>query len=250
MQTEDSGMIQPNVRASFGAEEARWLVRLLAGDDEERRETWEERLEERGVDAVLDDAATRRRILSAEGVTLAPPGLVLYVLVRQGLREAGVESRVLADYVTALVLEFGREDRARRIAAGDDREYEYLFEILKEMLDADGQRAFLLRTHLGDFALWLSGLFPDHITARGHRRGGPGLDYYDEMGETGYRMAAEDPHARARSLSDVYHQVADQFRDVRRGLNQFSDDLLFPSPSAPVDRLLRQARNDFLDGAH
>lgn len=243
-------MIQPNVRASFGAEEARWLVRLLAGEDDARREEWSDRLEERGMDAVLDDAETRRRVLDADGVTLAPPGLVLYVLVRQSLQEAGVESRTLADYVTALVLEFGREDRARRISSVDDREYDYLVDILNDMLEAEGRRAFLLRTHLGDFALWLSGLFPDHITARGHRRGGPGLDYYEEMGETGYRMAAEDPHARARSLSGVYREVADRFRDVRRGLNQFSDDLLFPSPSAPVDRLLRQARTDFISGGH
>jgi len=243
-------MIQPNVRASFGAEEIRWLVRLLAGDDEDRREEWSDRLEERGVDAVLEDDRTRRRILNAEGVSLAPPGLVLYVLVRQSLEEVGVESRILADYVTALILEFGREDRAHRISESDDREYDYLVDIMNDMLAADGRRAFLLRTHMGNFALWLSGLFPDYVTSRGHRRGGPGLDYYEEMGETGYRMAAEDPHARAKSLSDVYREVADRFRDVRRGLNQFSDELLFPSPTAPVDRLLRQARNDFLDGLH
>lgn len=243
-------MIQPNVRASFGSEEARWLVRLLAGEDEERREEWSERLEERGVDALLDDAETRRRILSADGISLAPPGLVLYVLVRQSLKEVGVESRTLADYVTALVLEFGREDRARRISAVDDREYDYLVEIMNDMLEADGRRAFLLRSHLGNFALWLSGLFPDHITSRGHRRGGPGIDYYEELGETGYRMAAEDPHAREKSLSQVYREAADRFRDVRRGLNQFSDELLFPNPTAPVDRLLRQARTDFMDGAH
>lgn len=243
-------MIQPNVRASFGAEEASWLVRLLGGDDEERREEWNERLEERGVDALLDDAETRQRVLNAEGATLAPPGLVLYVLVRQSLMEVGVESRILADYVTALVLEFGREDRARRISTVDDREYDYLVEIMNDMLEADGRRAFLLRTHLGNFSLWLSGLFPDHITARGHRRGGPGIDYYEELGETGYRMAAEDPHARQEALSDVYREAADRFRDVRRGLNQFSDELLFPNPSAPVDRLLRRARTDFMGGAH
>lgn len=243
-------MIRPNVRASFGAREVRWLVRLLGGEDEERREEWSDRLEEKGVDAVLDDARTRRRILSAEGIGLAPPGLVLYVLVRQSLKEAGVESRLLADYVTALVLEFGREDRAHRISEFDDREYDYLVEILDDMLEAEGRRAFLLRSHLGNFALWLSGLFPDHVTSRVHRRGGPGLDYYEEMGETGYRMAAEDPHAPETSLRDVYREVADRFRDVRRGLNQFSDELLLPSPSAPVDRLLRQARTDFLDGAH
>lgn len=241
-------MIQPNVRASFGPEEARWLVRLLADEDEASREEWEDRLERRGVDDLLDDPKLRRRVLNAEGVTLAPPGLVLYVALRQSLEEAGVESRVLADYVTAMVLEFGREDRARRIAEGDDREYDYLVEIVEEIVEAEGRRAFLLRLHLGNFSLWLSGLFPDYITGRGHRRGGPGLDYYEEMGETGFRMAAESRHARSVSLSDLLREAAERFGDVRRGLNQFSDDLLFPSPAASVDRLLRQVRTDFLHG--
>lgn len=241
-------MIQPNIRASFGPEEARWLVRLLADDDEASREDWEDRLERRGVDEMLDDPEIRRRILNADGVTLAPPGLVLYVVLRQSLKEAGVESRALADYVTAMVMEFGREDRARRIAESDDREYDYLVEIMEEMVEAEGRRAFLLRLHLGNFSLWLSGLFPDHITGREHRKGGPGMDYYEEMGEAGFRMAAEAPYARAESLRDLYHQAADRFRDVRRGLNQFSDDLLFPEPAASVDRLLRQVRTDFLHG--
>lgn len=239
-------MIRPDVRASFGEEELEWLLRLLAGEDPDRREEWEGRLSERGIDEVLDDAETRRRILNAEGLTLAPPRLVLYVLVRQALKEVGVDSRVLADYVTALVFEFGRRDRARRIAEHDEREYDYLVDILEEVTRADGRRAFLLRTHLGDFALWLSGLFPDYIASRVHRKGGPGLDYYEEMGETGYRMAAGDPRAEARALSDVYRDVADRFGDVRRGLNDLSDELLFPTPSAPVDRLMRRARSDYL----
>lgn len=241
-------MIRPDIRMSFGQEELEWLLRLLSGGDSDRREEWKERLSEEGIDDVLDDARTRRRILNADGLTLAPPRLVLYVLVRQSLTGAGVESRVLADYVTALVFEFGRRDRARRVAAHDDREYDYLFDILDDMTEADGRRAFLLRTHLGDFALWLSGLFPDYIASRVHGKGGPGLGYYEEMGETGYRMAADDPHAEARSLSDVYRDVADRFGDVRRGLNELSDELFFPSPSAPVDRLMRRARSDFMQG--
>ena len=34
------------------------------------------------------------------------------------------------------------------------------------------QRAFLLRTHMGNFSLWLLGLFPDFLEARMRRRGG------------------------------------------------------------------------------
>jgi len=36
--------------------------------------------------------------------------------------------------------------------------------------------------HLGNYSLWLAGLFPDYIAARRSRKGGPDLPYYDELG--------------------------------------------------------------------
>lgn len=239
-------MILPNVRSSFGQEEVAWLLDVLGGDDPERRREWEERFERRGLDPLLDDPETPKRILEREGVEVLPPGLVLYVVVRRALLNMNLESRVLADYVAALVLEFGHGDRAHRISLHDDREYRYLVDILEEMTRASGRRAFLLQTHLGNFALWLSGLFPGFIEARVRRRGGPGLDYYEELGQTGYRMAADAPLAEQQALDELFRDTAAEFPRVRRALNRVSDRLLFPSASSPVDRLLRQVRDDFL----
>lgn len=239
-------MILPNVRMSFGRSEAQWLLRLLAEGDADRRREWEEILSEEGIDPLLDDPRTRREILSdPRPVIQAPPRIVLYVLIRQTLLESGVESRVLADYVTALVLEFGREKRSLRISEHDEREYGYLVDIMADLQEAEGRRAFLLRTHLGNFALWLAGLFPDHIVHRVQRRGGPGLDYYEELGESGYRMAADDPFARRESLHDLFRGAAESFPRLRRGLNVFSDQHLFPEAGSPVERLIRQAHTDF-----
>lgn len=239
-------MILPNVRMSFGRREARWLVELLADDDPESRREWEETLADDGIDPLLDDPRTRRRIMQDPRPLLdAPPGIVLYVLIRQALLESGVDSRVIADYVTAVVLEFGHGRRSYRIAEHDDREYRYLVDILEDLAEADGRRAFLLRTHLGNFALWLAGLFPDHITHRVRRRGGPGLDYYEELGRSGYLQAADDPHARRDSLTGLYREAADSFDRLRKGLNVFSDRYVLPESRSPVDRLIRRARTDF-----
>lgn len=239
-------MILPNVRMSFGRKEARWLVELLSRDDPEARRHWEEVLADRGIDPLLEDPRTRERIMEDSRPLLdAPLGLVLYVYIRQALLESDVESRVIADYLTALVLEFGHGRRSLRIAEHDDREYRYLVEILGELTEAEGRRAFLLRTHLGNFALWLAGLFPDHIEHRVQRRGGPGLDYYEEMGRSGYLQAADDPHAEHDSLQGLYREAADSFERLRQGLNLFSDRYLIPEADSPVDRLIRQARTDF-----
>lgn len=241
-------MILPDVRASFGPEEIEWLLVVLSDGDPDRRRRWEELLEEEGPDRLLDDPEAARSLMSRSGVELVPARLALYVLLRRAMLDAEVESRVVADYVTALVHEFGIGRRARRISEHDDREFNYLVELVDELTRADGHRAFLLQAHLGNFALWLSGLFPDFIVSRVQRKGGPGLDYYDEMGSAGYRMAADAPTARHESLSELYREAAEAFRPVRRALNRFSDDLLFPATSVPVERLLRQARDGFSAG--
>ena len=241
-------MILPNVRASFGEEEARWLVRLLGRGDPEREEHWEEVLAEKGMDRLLDDPRTLDALLDREGVEVLPSRLVLYVILRRSLLERGLESRTIADYVTALVYEFGLGRRARRISDTDDQEFGYLVDILEEMTRAQGRRAFLLQAHLGNFALWLSGLFPDYITDRVRRKGGPGLDYYEEMGQTGYRLAADAPHAQERSLDVLYRGAAEAFGPLRRSLNRVSDRFLFPQSGTPVERLIRQARNGHAGG--
>lgn len=236
-------MILPDVRASFGREELDWLLEILSRGDPERRKDWEELLHREGPDHLLDHPEAARSLLDRSGVELVPSRLALYVILRRALLEAEVESRVVADYVTALTHEFGLGDRSRRISEHGEDEFHYLVDLVEELTRAEGRRAFLLQAHLGNFALWLSGLFPDFIVSRVQRKGGPGLGYYEEMGSTGFRMAADAPVAREQSLDELYRQAADAFRPVRRALNRVSDRLLFPSSSVPVERLLRQARD-------
>lgn len=241
-------MILPNVRATFGREEAARVVSLLGRGEGRGEEAWRDRLADRGLDALLDDPALPDRLLEGPPVRELPLSLVVYVLLRHALLESGVESRMIADYVSALVLEFGFRGRSYRISEHDDREYHYLVDILADMTRASGRRAFLLEAHLGNFALWLSGLFPDRIASRVHRRGGPDLSYYEEMGQTGFRMAADDPVARRERLDALFRDAAEGFPRVRRGLNRFSDRYMFPQRGSSIDRLLRQVSDRFAAG--
>lgn len=238
-------MILPNVRASFGRDEAARVVGLLGDSDAGRREHWLDVLSGQGLDPLLDEPSLPERLLEGPPVRDLPLGLVVYILLRHALLESGVESRLIADYVSALVLEFGFRGRSYRISEHDDREYHYLVDILADVAEARGRRAFLLEAHLGNFALWLSGLYPDRIASRVQQKGGPDLDYYEEMGQVGYRMAADDPVARQQSLDALFRDAAEGFRLLRRGLNRFSDRYLFPDRGPSVDRLLRQVSDRF-----
>ena len=235
-------MILPTIRASFGRRDALHLVELLGRHDPELRDAARARLEESGPDSLLDDPRVRNALLTDPDVA-APPALVFYVLVRQALLEGGIDSAATADFVASLVVAFARTERAYRISEESDQEFHYLVDMVRELGDADARRAFLLRAHLGNFSLWLAGLFPDFLQARVHRRGAPSIDYYDRMGKTGYRLASESPQAAALGVDQVFGEVARSFTGVRTSLNQLSDRYLWPGGGNPVNRLIREIQH-------
>lgn len=231
-------MILPNVRASFGRREAEILL-SLAGPEAEGR------LREQGIDALLDDAALVRALLQRSGFEIAPAPLVFYLLVRHALLEREIHDRQLADYTAAVLLEFGRIGRGALPEDGSLPQSLYLADILQELERARGEHEFLLRAHLGNLALWLAGVFPDHITHRVQRRGAPPLSYYDELGASGFRSAAGMEIAVRHGLGDLFLRIADRFSGVRSALNGLSDALFFPHPPDAVERLLREVSDRF-----
>jgi hypothetical protein len=231
-------MIKPNVRASFGRREAELLLAVVGPGGEER-------LREQGFDALLDDVTVLRELLRRDGISRAPAPLVFYLLVRHALLQREVHDRQLADYTAAVLLEFGLAGRAQRVDGGEGEPFAYLADILNAIERARGEREFLLRVHLGNYALWLAGMFPDHITHRVQRRAAPPISYYDAMGATGYRTAGAHEIALRHGLGDLFLRFGDHFADVRAALNSLSDAVFFPRAKDPVDRLLRQVTDDF-----
>ena len=239
-------MILPNVRAKFGREEAGYLIWLLTRGSESARLREEERLREAGFDAILDDPRTLNALLANDGgFSSAPQHLVFYVLVRHALLEHGISDRAMADYISSLLTTFSKGNRAYRIDEMDSTEFKYLIDLVTAAESASGQHAFMLHAHLGDFALWLSGLFPDYITARVQRRGAPPIEYYESMGATGYRNAADSTAANSNGMKYVYLTCAEAFPDLRIALNSIADRHLFPARGASIERLLRQVANSF-----
>lgn len=234
-------MIGPNVRASFGRREAEFLLALAGPEGEER-------LRAEGLDALLDDAAVVRALLRRGGISAAPAPLVFYLLVRHALLEREIADRQLADYTAALLLEFGNAGRAHRIGQTDEEQFLYLADILLELERARGEREFQLRVHLGNFALWLAGVFPDYISHRVQRRGAPPLAYYDALGASGFRTAAGMELALRRGVGDLFLRFSDEFSNIRSALNSLSDALFFPHSRDAVERLLRQVKDDFERG--
>jgi hypothetical protein len=212
---------------------------LLGAGDAEARRAAERRLDEEGADAILDDPRVLNALLTSAEAS-APTNLVFYVLVRHALLEVGIDERDTADYVASMLVAFGHSGRAYRPSENTREEYHYLVDMVVRLADADRSEAFLLRSHLGNFSLWLSGLFPDYLAARVRRRGAPDIGYYERMGTTGYRLAAGSPEAKTLGLDGLLGDVANHFSGVRTALNLVSDRYLWPRGGDPVSRLLRE----------
>ncbi len=233
-------MILANVRGRLRAPDFRLVVLALARGDTARRARFERLILERGPDELLDEPGLLDALLALRTLAVPSAPLFAYVAVRHTLRAAGVDDRLLADYLAALLLEFGDHDRHVRVGRADDESYHYLVDIVEDLtgLDDAGERGFLLRVHLGNYSLWLAGLFPDYIAARRSRTGGPDLPYYDQLGRQGYRLAAEHRLAERFGVATIYRAAAEQFPTLRVAFNRLSDRVFFPNISTP-EKILR-----------
>jgi hypothetical protein len=232
-------MIRANTRGRLRAADLQLVILLLSRGSAHRRAYLERRLATEGPDPLLDAPDLLERLLAVRTMLVPSEALFFYVLVRHALRQAGIDDRELADYLAALLLDFGQRDRAWRIDWNDDQRHRYLVDILADLEVSVGERRFKVMLHLGNYALWLSGLFPDYIAARHLRKAGPDVTYYDALGRRGFGMASDHALATEYGLAALLRTVSERFPSVRGALNGVSDRVFFPGLQS-TDRVLRE----------
>lgn len=221
-------MILANMRGRLKGGDLQLVLLLLSRGSAVRRAALEQRLEREGPDPLLDAPELAERLLAVRSMMVPSEALFFYVMVRHALLGAGIAERDVADYLAALLLEFGQRDRAQRVDWNDDQSHRYLVDIVSDLEASQGERRFRVLLHLGNYALWLAGLFPHYIEARRIRRGGPDLSYYDSLGRRGYAMASDHVLADRFRLEGVLQTAAARFPTIRTALNDLSDRVLFP----------------------
>ncbi len=234
-------MIVADTRGNLDQSDLQLVLLLLARGSAAARARLEERLAREGPEPLLDAPELAERLLTVRTLLAPSEALFLYVMVRHALRVDGVDDADLADYLAALLLAFGQRDRAWRVDWNDDQRHRYLVDIVADLEATDGARRFKVMAHLGNYALWLAGVFPDYIAARRVRRGGPGLDYYDPLGRRGFALAADHALADRLGLESVFRTASERFGVVRGARTALSDRVFSPNVGT-ADRLGRARR--------
>jgi hypothetical protein len=209
-------MIQANCRARFTAADFDFVVRTLARSQSESVSLVDLLAHSDTRDSVLDSPRLVSAILSNAGQLHISSHFYFFVLARHVLREAGINDRKLSDYIGSLLETFSRANAAAP---------QYISDMLIALSRATPEQAFLIRAHVGNYSLFISGIFHENAQRRRYR-GGPDLAFYERIGSRNYGLVANDATAKRCELNDVYGELADRFHEVRLALNHLAEELI------------------------
>jgi hypothetical protein len=219
-----ASVIRANCRERFTAADFDFVVRALARSSTDQVSLVDLLSDCETRDAVLDSPRLIDAILSNAGHLRISSQFYFYVLARHVLRAAGISDRKLCDYVGSLLEAFSRASVMRAPHTADSVQ-QYISDMLIALQRVTPEQAFLLRAHVGNYSLFVSGIFHENMQRRSER-GGPDVRFYEQVGRSNYQLLSTHATARRCDLHDVYEELADRFREIRCALNQLSDQLL------------------------
>ncbi|MFH0908278.1 MAG: hypothetical protein V1929_05915 [bacterium] len=208
-------VIRPNCRAHFTQADVEFLTSTAGAWVDE------------SIDELLDSNALFTALLDRPACVRVSTHFYFYVLVRHVLLQSGLDDRTVADYVAEVLAEFSTAERARCPLADDPRPYEYVVDLLTAIRDADEQKRFILRAHVGNLSLFLAGVFSKHLEHRARTRAAPELAFYENVGVSSYLAASDHPLAKRYAVAPVFHALSESFHTARVALNDLSDRLIF-----------------------
>jgi hypothetical protein len=150
---------------------------------------------------------------------------------RHFYQDLHLEEPRVAQYVSALLAEFARMENVYKIRDALGRQVEDVGEMLVEsnpLLKAgsfDRERA--VRKHVGDYTLFMSGLFPESV-AKNSRRKTLRLDAFVDFmqaGQESYSIVSSFDQFEYRDEAPLFRKLAENFESCVFGLNLVKQDI-------------------------
>jgi len=136
----------------------------------------------------------------------------------------------VAAYVGNLLIDFVHVDNLYRIRNYRGKRLEEVGEMLVEsnpVLEASSfEREREVRKHIGDYTLFLTGMFPEYVATLPNR--GLRLDSlidYVKSGKESYRIVGAFDQFEYRHVAPLFRRLAEQFEYCVHGLNRVKSDL-------------------------
>jgi hypothetical protein len=171
-------------------------------------------------------------------------------MARRSFSELGVGDDAVVGYVAALLTEFAHSDRLYpwRDAHGKPIDSVITARVATEHAKAVDQRSLMharaMRKHLGDYTLFMSGLFRTHVEQTG------ALGYYMEEGRRAYWAVSELDLTLYRTGFLFFQQLSRNFEYYSGALDYMRKAYFTPQPGAANQfaEFLRQVEGWITEG--
>lgn len=161
-------------------------------------------------------------------------------VVRQSFCQVGIYDATVAQYIAQVLAEFALADNLYRMRGRGGRKIDSVVEMLAHVPtmpadEADVLRQRMLRKYVGDYALFMSGVFRKYIDGKGS------LDYYIQEGSRSYWTVSELDLALYRTGYYLYQELSTKF-EYYSGALDFMRKSYFAAASGedPFAGFLRQ----------
>lgn len=139
-------------------------------------------------------------------------------MVRRAFWEIGLAEREIIEYVSDVLSGFARSDHLYRLRSLEGKSIDSVVEMLVKLTPASQGRTTIerqrdLRKYVGDYALFMSGMFRAYVTRGGY------LDYYLKEGPRAYRSVSQLDLSLYRTGFLLFEELAKNFEFYSGGLD-------------------------------
>jgi len=161
-------------------------------------------------------------------------------LTRRSFRQLGIDDATVATYVADVLTDFSATDSLYRVRSRGGKKMESVVEILSATRregagDAGLLRERAVRKYLGDYTLFMSGIFRSHVEKWGF------LDYYLQEGSRSYWTVSEMDISLYRTGFILFQELSKKFEYYSGALDYMRKAYFAPAPGEdPFAGFVRQ----------
>jgi hypothetical protein len=161
-------------------------------------------------------------------------------VIRQSFWQLGINDATVADYVADVLTDFAKTENLYPVRSRAGKRMDSVVGILSGRSTAPTDETQLLkersmRKYLGDYALFMSGIFRSHVEGKGY------LDYYIEEGSRSYWTVSELDLSLYRTGFILFQELSKKFEYYSGALDYTRKAYFAAEPGAdPFAGFLRQ----------
>lgn len=131
-------------------------------------------------------------------------------MTRRSFYDMGIDDKDITQYVANVLTNFARSDRLYRVRSRSGKRLDSVVEMLAEdQAEVFGENELLrerrLRKYLGDYTLFMSGVFRTYVERNGY------LDYYLQEGRRSYWTVSELDLSLYRTGFMLFQELSEKF---------------------------------------